>query len=66
MTQQTIIRCAQCGQVYTARVNDGEFVLPTEDGRCGCGARAFEEMTVEGEPDAPDGSDRVDDDGPPV
>ncbi len=56
MSGQTIIRCERCGQVYTARVSDGSFVLPTEDGCCTCGERSFEDVTDEGgagEGDAP-------------
>jgi hypothetical protein len=45
MHPRTIVVCTACGRVFTARRRtDGTFLLPTADGRCGCGSDRFGEF----------------------
>jgi hypothetical protein len=63
MTDQTIIKCEQCGQVYAARVTEKHFVLPTDDGCCSCGSDAFGDLTDSD--GTGDGNGRLGDAAPP-
>jgi hypothetical protein len=43
MVTETGVRCEECGSHYAVRFLDGEFILPSEDGRCRYG-NAFDEQ----------------------
>lgn len=39
------VQCTNCGRVYSVRIREGgEFILPTDDGECPCGAESFVEL----------------------
>ena len=37
--------CVDCQNPYSARLVDGDIILPTNDGCCECGASDFEIVT---------------------
>ncbi|MFC5970839.1 hypothetical protein ACFPYI_05785 [Halomarina salina] len=43
MPEQLTVKCAQCGTVYSARKENGQFVLTTGATSCSCGSRSFVE-----------------------
>ena len=48
MTRRTVVACADCGAVYSARKRrDETFLLTTEDGDCACGSDRFVEVGAE-------------------
>lgn len=45
MSTRTIAICPECGNGYAVRqLNDGSFILATEDGHCQCGNETLREL----------------------
>ena len=49
---RTIVRCEQCGKIYTARKYEGELIIPTRTSVCECGSNAFTDV-VEHQSESP-------------
>lgn len=43
---QHAVKCLECDQVYSARLHNGDVLLPTNKGVCKCGATQVVDMTV--------------------
>lgn len=41
---RTIVRCEQCGKIYTARKYEDELIIPTRMSVCECGSDAFTDV----------------------
>lgn len=48
---KVLVKCADCGKAYAARRQDGEPILPTNDGSCECGSDSFVELEASVETD---------------
>lgn len=44
MAERTPVQCADCGQVYSARLVEGDVVVATNEGHCQCGSDDFVEI----------------------
>lgn len=38
------MKCAACGHPYAARINGGDVIVSTTDGKCACGSEEFVEV----------------------
>lgn len=45
MPTPVLVRCAECGSPYCARLVGDEVVLSTEDGNCTCGSETLVKVT---------------------